>query len=85
MLQVVGYGVAVILLALAKEVSLDLRLMVGNRGVLSAPYSVPLLIDSVDQAEGVARRLEVIKFGSVSDLASEVFISAPQYGGSNLK
>ena len=71
-------------LALTKEVELDLRLRVGDRVVLGAPYSAPLLINRVDQAKGVYRRLEVIKFGSVLYLALEFLVEAPQDGGENL-
>ena len=67
--QVVRHGVAATVSALAKAIELDLHLMIGDRGVLGAPYSVPLLLDSIEQAKGVARRLEVIEFGPVSDLA----------------
>ena len=72
---------AATVLALAKTAELDLSLIKGNRGVLVDMYSVPLLLDGVDQDEGVARRLEVIEVGPVSDLASEVLIAAPQDGG----
>ena len=65
-------------LALAETVELDLRLMVGNKGILDAPYPVPLLIDSVEQVEGVAGRIKLIKVILVSDLASEVLVSTPQ-------
>ena len=52
--------------------------MVGDRGVLGALYLVPLLLDCVDQAESVARRLEVIEVGPVLYLASEVPVAALQ-------
>ena len=81
MLQVVGHIVVATVSALAEAVELDLRLIVGDRGVLSTPYSVPLLLDIVDQAEGVSRRLDIIEVGSVSDLSSEVLVAAPQDGG----
>ena len=70
--------------ALAKAVELDLYLMVRNRGVLVATYYIPLLLDRVEQAEGVDRRLEVTGVGLVSDLASEVLVASPQDGGKNL-
>ena len=60
MLQLVRHGVAATVSALIKEIEIDLHLMVGNIGVISAPYSVPLLIDRIEQAEVVTRRLEVI-------------------------
>ena len=63
--------------ALAKAVELDLRLIVSDRDVLGATYSVPLLRDLIEQAEDVAKRLEVIKVGPVLDLASEVLVAAP--------
>ena len=58
--------------------------MVGDRGIISALYSVPLLVDSVEQAEVFARRLEVIESGPVSYLASKVLIAAPQDFGERL-
>ena len=51
--------------------------MIGDKGVLGALYSIPLLFDSAQQAKGVARRLEVIEFGPFLNLASEVLIVAP--------
>ena len=84
MLQAVEHSVDTTVSALAKAVELDLQLMVGDRGVLSAPYYIPLLIDCVEQAKGVARRLEVIEVGPVLDLASEVLVTAPQDGGEHL-
>ena len=78
MLQAVEHGVDTTVSALAKAVELDLQLMVGNRGVLSAPYYIPLLLDCVEQANGVARRLEVIEVGPVLYLASEVPVAALQ-------
>ena len=83
-LQVVGHGVAETILALADIVELDLRLMIGGRVVIIGPYSIPLLLDQDDQAEGVPGRLEGIKVGPVSDLASEVLVAAPQDGGGHL-
>ena len=84
MLQVVRHSVAAAVSALAKAVELDLYLMVRNRGVLVATYYIPLLLDRVEQAEGVDRRLEVTGVGLVSDLASEVLVASPQDGGKNL-
>ena len=60
MLHVVGQSVATIVSALAKAVGLDLHLIVGNRGVLDASYSILLLLDIIEQAKVIARRLEVI-------------------------
>ena len=42
------HGVAVTILALDKEIELDLCLVVGNRGILGTPYSVPLLLKSIE-------------------------------------
>ena len=84
-LQLVGYGVAATVLALAKALELDLRLMVGYRGVLGAPCSLTLLLDSIEKAEGVSKRLEVIKVGPFSDLALEVLVAAPRDGGEILR
>ena len=83
-LEVVRHGVAATISALAEMVELNLRLMIDDRGVLSYLYSVALLIDCVDQAEGVAGRLKGIKSGPVSDFSSEVLVAAPHYGGENL-
>ena len=58
--QVVRHGVAATVSALAKAAELDLCLMVGSRGIISAPYSAPPLINSVEQAKGVSSRLKVI-------------------------
>ena len=84
MIKVVKHGVAPTVLDLAKAVELDLHLMVGNRGVLGAPYSTLLLLDYVEQAEGVARRLEVIEVSRFSYLVSEVIVSEPYDGGEHL-
>ena len=65
-------------------VELDLRLMIGNRGVLGALYFVALLINSIEQSKGDARRLEGIEVGPVLYLASEVLVAAPQDGGEHL-
>ena len=48
MLRVIGHGVSTTVSALAKAVELDLRLMVGYRGILGAPYPLLLLIDSFE-------------------------------------
>ena len=84
MLQVVGHGVAEIFSFLSKSIELDLSLIVGNRCVLGAPYSIPLLINCVEQAEGVAIRLEVIEVGPVFYLASEILVLSPQDGGGHI-
>ena len=78
MLEVVGHGVAVTVSALAQTVELHMRLMIGDRVVLGALYSVSLLPNHVDQAKGVAGRLKGIKVRPVSDLALEVLVTAPQ-------
>ena len=77
MLQVVGHCVAMTVLTLAYAIELDLRLMIGERGILGAPYSAPLLLDIVEQDKGVNKRLEVINVDLVSDLASEFLVVAP--------
>ena len=51
---------AATILDLADTVELDLRLMIGKRGVLGASNSATLLIDRVEKAEDVARILEEI-------------------------
>ena len=79
MLQVVGHGVAATVLALADMVELGLHLMIGDRGVLSDLYSISLLFNRVEQAKGVAVRLEGFEVGPVSDLALEVLVPASQY------
>ena len=81
MFQVIRYGVYATILALAETVELDLRLMVGVRGVLSAPDYVPLLLDYIEQADDVAEILEGIEVGLVLDLVSEVLVTAPQDSG----
>ena len=58
--------------------------MVGTMGVISTPYYVLFLLYRVDQVKGVAGRLQVIEFVSVSDLASEVIVAAPQDRGNIL-
>ena len=84
MLQVVIHGVAATVLDPAKLVELDLCLIVGERGILGAPYSVPLLLDCVEQAKGVSGRLELIEVGLVFYLALDVLVAAPQDGGKHL-
>ena len=54
MIEVVGHGVAETVLALAETVELYLHLMICNKGVLSASYSVTLLIDNIDKSKGVS-------------------------------
>ena len=74
-IEVFGHGIATTVLTLAETVELYLRLMIGDGGVIDASYSIALLLNRVDQAEGVAGILEVIKVGLVSDLASDVIFS----------
>ena len=80
-LDVVRDGMAPTFLALDETVELDLCLMVGERDVLGATDSAALLLDGVEQAEGVSVRLEGIEVVPVSYLSSEVFVAAPQDGG----
>ena len=84
MLQAVEHSVDTTVSTLAKAVELDLQLMVGDRGVLSAPYYIPLLLDCVEQAKGVSGRLELIEVGLVFYLALDVLVAAPQDGGKHL-
>ena len=69
------------ILSLTKAVELDLRLMLGNRCVLGTQYSVPLLIDRLDNSKGFSIRLKVIAVVPVLDIDLEVLVAAPQDGG----
>ena len=84
MIQMVGHDVSVTVLSLTETVEPDLRLMIYDRGVLGAFYSVALLLDRIEQAEDVAGRLNGIEVGPFSDLALEVLVAAPQDIGEHL-
>ena len=84
MLQVVGHSVTATVLALAETAELDLRMMIGYRGVLGVSNPVPLLIDRVEKDEGVAVIIEGFEIVPVSDLASEVLVVASQDGWENI-
>ena len=71
-------------MTLDEMIELDLSLMVDNRGILGDPYFVPLLLNHIEQDEGVSGRIEVIEVGPVLELASEVLIAAPQDGWEHL-
>ena len=70
--------------ALSETVELELWLAGGNRGILGASESIDLLLDHVDQAEGVAGRIEGIEVSLVLYLASEVLVTATHDGGEHL-
>ena len=70
--------------SLSKRVELELCLAGGNRGILGDSESTALLLDHVDQAEGVSGRIKVIEVSPVSYLSSEVLITAPHDGGEHL-
>ena len=71
--------------ALDETVELYLCLMVGNRGIFNASDFVALLTNHIEQAKGVAGRLEGIKVGSVFNLSSKVLVAAPQDVGEHLE
>ena len=80
-LKVVGQSVSATISALADTVELHLRLMIDDRGVLRASYSIAFLLFHVDQAKGFSIRLKGIKVGTVLEISSEVLVSEPQYSG----
>ena len=84
MIEVVRHGMATTVFALAETVELDLCLMVGNRSILGASESVALLLDRVDQSEGVPGRLKEIEVGLFLYLPLEVIIIEPEDSGDHL-
>ena len=58
--------------------------MIGQKGVLGATDSVAFLLGHVEQAKGVAGRLEGIGVGSVLYLSSKVLVAASNDSGEHL-